>query len=104
MADLLRRNENGMSVNDNDENTEVEVVNNSSLPSMLQQKSQLMSGVRKGDFYYIAIHGKSFMDIKKSFKIPIDEMEKHYNENSEDDINAVIAFALEALVSQMGGM
>jgi len=76
----------------------------SSLPSMLRQNMQLMSGVRKGDNYYIAIHGKSYNEIIKSFKIPISVLEQFYDINSEDDVNAVIAFALESLAMQMGGM
>lgn len=76
----------------------------STLPGMLRQEMQLMSGVRKGDNYYIAIHGKSYNDIVKSFKIPVSVLEQFYSQENEDDVNAVIAFALEALVSQMGGM
>lgn len=77
--------------------------NNATLPSMLGQNMQLMSGVRKGNNYYITVHGKSFNEIVKSFKIPIDIMESFYNENNEEDVNAVIAFALESLILQMRG-
>ena len=87
----------------NNSNAIVQRNSNSSLPSMLGQNMQLMSGVRKGNNYYIAIHGNSFNEIKKSFKIPIEIMEQFYNNGETEDVNAVIAFALESLVMQMRG-
>jgi len=100
---IRRGNNSNAIIQNNNSNAIIQRNSNSSLPSMLGQNMQLMSGVRKGDNYYIAIHGNSFNEIKKSFKIPIEVMEEFYNNGMEEDVNAVIAFALESLVMQMRG-
>lgn len=61
------------------------------------EEDTLISGVKKGKNYYIAIHGKSYNDIKNVVKIKADIIENGDAENQEDII-AVISMALKDLI------
>lgn len=72
-----------------------------SLNDMLNEEFQLISGVRKGNNYYMVIHGETINDIRKYVKIPKHIIENEDGNGDVNDIASVIATALEKFKNNM---
>jgi len=88
---------------DGDSNTVNCKIESSKIPELNNENEELMliSGVRKNGSYYIAIHGKSFDDVRSFVKIPDSVISEYKNKTEVNDIAAVIDFAIKNVHSMI---